>query len=157
MEKEKKEELSMVFKQFDKNGDGKLSVEEVMQGYLDHYGKVISEREVHQIFKDVDFNKEGCISYTEFIISAINQEKLMTETYLKAAFNKFDSDNDKNIDCEELKIILGGEDEANQELLSELVKQMDKDGDGSISYKEFAAFMRAKCNQNCDSDNESHQ
>ena len=80
----------------------------------------------------------------------------MTETYLKAAFNKFDSDNDKNIDCEELKIILGGEDEANQELLSELVKQMDKDGDGSISYKEFAAFMRAKCNQNCDSDNESH-
>jgi Ca2+-binding EF-hand superfamily protein len=72
LEKDAKKDLTAVFKEFDKNGDGKLSIEEVMNGYLDHYGKVISEREVKQIFSEVDFEKNGAIGYTEFIIATIS-------------------------------------------------------------------------------------
>lgn len=49
--KEKKQELAAVFKSFDTNGDGHLSLKELQQGYLDHYGKIISEKEVTDLFK----------------------------------------------------------------------------------------------------------
>lgn len=39
MSKEERENLSKVFKVFDKNGDGKLSMDEVKEGYLEHYGR----------------------------------------------------------------------------------------------------------------------
>ena len=112
-----------------------------MNGYLDHYGKVISEREVKQIFSEVDFEKNGAIGYTEFIIATISQQELNSVAYLKAAFNKFDKDNDKTITSEELRQILGGEDKVSQDLLKELMDLVDSDGDGLISFKEFQAFM----------------
>ena len=46
MTKQERENLSKVFNAFDKNGDGKLSKEEVKDGYLEHYGKVMSDHEV---------------------------------------------------------------------------------------------------------------
>jgi Ca2+-binding EF-hand superfamily protein len=52
--KSKKQDLAKVFKNFDKNGDGMLSMDEVKQGYLNHYGKVISDEEVEEMFKQVD-------------------------------------------------------------------------------------------------------
>ncbi len=54
--KDKKEELSKVFKSFDKDGDGFLSKEDLKQGYLNEYTKVLSEDEVELMFRSVDCN-----------------------------------------------------------------------------------------------------
>jgi len=43
MSKQERDNLSKVFKAFDTNGDGKLSMEEVKVGYLEHYGKIMSD------------------------------------------------------------------------------------------------------------------
>ena len=43
MSKTERENLGKIFNAFDKNGDGKLSMEEVKEGYLEHYGKVMSD------------------------------------------------------------------------------------------------------------------
>jgi len=37
-----KESLSKVFKAFDVNGDGKLSKQEIMNGYESHFGKTMN-------------------------------------------------------------------------------------------------------------------
>ena len=49
--KDRKAELADIFKAFDKNGDGHLSMDEVKKGYLEHYGKLISDKEVEAMFK----------------------------------------------------------------------------------------------------------
>ena len=50
LSKQERDNLSSVFKAFDKNGDGKLSMTEVKEGYLDHYGRVMSDQEVEDMF-----------------------------------------------------------------------------------------------------------
>lgn len=50
MSKEEKEQLEKIFKAIDKNGDGHLSKEEILEGYEEHFGISISEEEVDRMF-----------------------------------------------------------------------------------------------------------
>jgi calcium-dependent protein kinase len=107
LSKNKKEELAKVFKAFDKNGDGRLSMDEVKQGYLDHYGKVVSDDEVEKMFKSVDSDNSGFIDYTEFVVASMNAEELTSNEFLQAAFKMFDKDGSGIISADEIKAVLG--------------------------------------------------
>lgn len=95
-----------MFKALDKNGDGKLSKDEVKDGYMAHYGKLISDEEVDNMFKAVDTDESGFIEYTEFVIASINEKKLLSHDKLKAAFKIFDKDNSGTITPSEIKVVL---------------------------------------------------
>ena len=71
LSKGERDGLAKVFKAFDKNGDGKLSMQEVKEGYLEHYGKIMSDEEVEQMFNAVDTDKSGFIDYSEFVVAAM--------------------------------------------------------------------------------------
>ena len=73
LNKGERDGLAKVFKAFDKNGDGKLSMQEVKEGYLEHYGKVMSDEEVEEMFNKVDIDKSGFIDYSEFVVAAMNE------------------------------------------------------------------------------------
>jgi calcium-dependent protein kinase len=64
LSKQEKDNLARVFKAFDKNGDGRLSIEEVKEGYLEHYGRIISDEEVEKMFAAVDTDGSGFIDYS---------------------------------------------------------------------------------------------
>jgi calcium-dependent protein kinase len=112
LSKSKKEEMAKVFKAFDKNGDGRLSVEEVKQGYVEHYGKIISDDEVEKMFKMVDADNSGFIDYTEFVVAAMNEQELNSVEFLRAAFKMFDKDGSGIITADEIKAVLGFGDNA---------------------------------------------
>lgn len=77
LSKNERDSLAKIFKAFDKNGDGKLSIEEVKEGYIEHYGKAVSDEEVVAMFNEVDMDRSGYIDYSEFVVAAMQQSQLI--------------------------------------------------------------------------------
>lgn len=84
--KSEKERLAKIFKAIDKNGDGKLSKEEILDGYEEHFGKHLDEDELDSLFGSVDIDGSGFIDYSEFIMATMNEKKNISEEKLKASF-----------------------------------------------------------------------
>lgn len=57
-------------------------MQEVKEGYLEHYGKVMSDEEVEEMFNAVDTDRSGFIDYAEFVVAATNQNELTTNEKL---------------------------------------------------------------------------
>jgi calcium-dependent protein kinase len=105
--KQEKDSLARVFKAFDTNGDGKLSMEEVKVGYETHYGITMSDEEIERMFRSVDSDNSGFIDYSEFVVAAMNEKQLTSNDKLQAAFNMFDKDGSGVISSDEIKDVLG--------------------------------------------------
>ena len=88
--KEDKRELEKVFIHFDKNKDGRLSKEEIIQGYEEYYGTPPKIDEIDKLFASVDSDGSGTIDYTEFVIATLNEKTLLNDEKLRAAFQMFD-------------------------------------------------------------------
>ena len=57
-----------------------------------HSKSLLTEREIEKILALVDTNGSGQIDFTEFLVAASNEEKLLEEIRLENAFNYLDAD-----------------------------------------------------------------
>ncbi len=94
------------------------------------------------MFAAVDTDHSGFIDYSEFVVAAINEKKLLTEDRLKAAFKMFDKDGSGMISAAEIKEVLGFKKHLNNKAIDNVMKQVDDNNDGEISYDEFVAMMK---------------
>jgi calcium-dependent protein kinase len=140
--KNEKENLAKIFKAIDKNGDGKLSKEEILDGYDQFFGKNMDKTEIEKMFEAVDIDQSGFIDYSEFVVAAMNEKNLLTNEKLQSAFRMFDKDGSGYISSDEIKEILGFGKTLSEEAVNEIIKQVDANGDGQISFEEFAAMMK---------------
>jgi calcium-dependent protein kinase len=139
--KSEKEKLGKIFKALDANGDGKLSKEEIHDGYEEHFGKLLDEEELDQLFSDVDTDKSGFIDYSEFISATMSSKKNISEEKLTAAFKLFDKDGNGTISPSELKEVFGATAQVSDEAIESILKQADENGDGEIEFAEFCNLM----------------
>jgi calcium-dependent protein kinase len=139
--KSEKEKLGKIFKSLDANGDGKLSKEEIHDGYEDHFGKLLNEDELDKLFNDVDTDKSGFIDYSEFIVATMSSKKNMSEEKLTAAFKLFDKDNNGTISPQELKDVMSATGQISDAAIDEILKQADENNDGEIEFNEFCNLM----------------
>ena len=139
--KSEKEKLGKIFKSLDANGDGQLSKEEIMNGYEEHFGKLLNEDEIDKLFNDVDTDKSGSIDYSEFIVATMSSKKNMSEEKLTAAFKLFDTDGNGTISPMELKSVLSSSGQISDETIDQILKQADDNNDGEIEFDEFCKLM----------------
>jgi calmodulin len=59
------QELQACFRAFDKNGDGRISLEE-LELAMKELGENMTMEELHEMMKDGDVDKDGMIDFEEF-------------------------------------------------------------------------------------------
>jgi calcium-dependent protein kinase len=139
--KEDKNELLELFQNFDLNGDGVLTKEEILNGYKQILGDVEAELEAERIMKEVDLDKSGTIDYNEFVLASISQQKLINKEKLEATFKIFDKDGNGTISADEIKSVLCQGGNVDPAAIDEIIKEVDINGDGEISLVEFKDMM----------------
>ncbi len=89
---------------------------------------------------DKDHNKY--IDYQEFIAAASDHQKLTSQANLEAAFKLFDRDGSGKLSADELRSVFDTSGtRKDQSLWQEIMREVDRDGDGVISFQEFSEVM----------------
>lgn len=139
--KEEKDELLKTFKELDLDHDGQLTKDELMIGYSKLMGEENAKKEVDKIFVTIDVNGTGAIDFTEFCLATVNHKKLLTKERLTQVFKMFDTDGSGTISSEEIKDFFSMSDGGDDSFAQELIEEVDKNGDGEISFNEFKEMM----------------
>mmetsp|Transcript_4797 Transcript_4797/g.8947 ORF Transcript_4797/g.8947 Transcript_4797/m.8947 type:complete len:483 (-) Transcript_4797:657-2105(-) len=133
------EEMREAFRALDKNHDGKLSKQELLDEYSILKGQEEATQEVDRVFDLVDTDKSGYIDYSEFIKATVDHSKMLSAANLESAFSMFDTDGSGCITKEELSRLLGAnydDDEWNR-----ILEEVDSDRNGGLDIKEFKELL----------------
>ncbi|KAF3838441.1 hypothetical protein F7725_010209 [Dissostichus mawsoni] len=60
-------ELRDAFKEFDSNGDGQISLNELREAMKKLMGEQVTNREINEILRDADLNGDGLVDFEEFV------------------------------------------------------------------------------------------
>lgn len=101
----------------------------------------LAEAEVDRIMAVADADGSGEIDYSEWIIASVNKRKLLTHEKLELAFNLFDKDRSGSISADEVKQVLGVGKNIDEKIWNDIVREVDENGDGEISFVEFKIMM----------------
>jgi len=154
--KEDKGKLLETFRALDKDKNGTLSREEIKQGYKLIMGKAHNDEDIEVLIKNIDTNKSGSVDYSEFVTATINRINMLSQAKLEAAFKLFDKNGDGYLTVDELKEFFNPEqltkkqpdpeketeeEISEEDMWKELMQEVDVNGDGKISLKEFKDMM----------------
>jgi calmodulin len=142
-------ELHVQFAQFDKDGDGRITADELLL-VMTKLGFTVKKAEAQQMLQHADKDGNGSISFEEFTQLMETSEKseqqtagsLATRAHLKETFNVFDKDKDGFLNAADLRdtmlqlgIALTGDD------LQAMMTSVGVGPRGKISYTEFCKMF----------------
>ncbi|XP_074162625.1 calmodulin-like protein 6 [Sminthopsis crassicaudata] len=136
-------EYKGIFEMFDEEGNGLVKTSE-LERLMSLLGINPTKSELGSMAKEVDKDNKGTFNCDGFLsLMGIYHEKGKNQDVeLRAAFKVFDKDAKGYIDWDTLKYVLMNAGEPLNEVEAEqMMKEADKDGDGTIDYEEFVAMM----------------
>ncbi|KAL3635021.1 Calmodulin-like protein 3 [Castilleja foliolosa] len=138
-------ELTRVFQMFDRNGDGRITKQELNDS-LENMGIFIPDKELTVMIDKIDVNGDGCVDIGEFadLYRNIMDERDVEED-MREAFNVFDLNGDGFITVDELNSVLaslGVKQGWAAEDCKKMIMRVDCDGDGMVDFSEFKQMMR---------------
>ena len=130
-----------IFRLFDDNGDGLISKDELKKGLCRVMTELEAETQANKIISIVDADGNGYIECEEFIRASIDKRKILTTENLQLVFSYFDLDKNGYITPDEIKEVLDQEGFFDDKVWTKLIKEIDINGDGEISFIEFKKMM----------------
>jgi len=130
--------LKDAFHQYDINGDGAISIDEMKKALSEN--KAALPHIDEEFLNALDIDGDGQIDYVEFLVATMRTKHWHTTDRLKKAFKVLDVDGSGQLEIQEVALSLGDDNLAN-----EIILQFDVDGDGKISYEEFEQMMLSDC------------
>ena len=117
---------------------------EFIKGYRklfpDQTPEAVDERAT-QIFEQADTDNSGSIDFSEWCTATINQNQLLNEGNMRAAFALFDKDGGGTIEAAEIASILGQDVTSDDAVWREVISEVDQNDDGMIDFDEFQTMM----------------
>ena len=131
------------FSLFDKNDDGSITCDE-LRTVMTSLGENPTTSDLEEMIQEVDSDGNGKIEFSEFL--TMMTRKMGTRSFNDEALEAFkvlDKDGSGSISESELRQIMNniGEDVTDEEI-KEMMNEADLDGDGQVSFKEFAAMIQ---------------
>ncbi|XP_054807966.1 calcium-dependent protein kinase 10-like [Prosopis cineraria] len=139
---EEVEIIKDMFTLMDSDGDGKVTYEELKAG-LRKVGSQLAEPEIKMLMEVADVDGNGVLDYGEFVAVTIHLQRMENDEHFRKAFKYFDKDESGYIELGELRDALADESgETEADVLNDIMREVDTDKDGRISYEEFVATMK---------------
>lgn len=140
---EEKDKMIKAFKTLDKNGDGFITKEELLESYTLFYNGEESEQYVNEVLKKIDYNENSGIDFSEFCVANIDFKKSLNEKKLRQIFTIIDTDESGNITEKELNEFFHFTDRKEEKkYLKEMISEVDENNDGEISFEEFKSILK---------------
>ncbi|EGD76102.1 hypothetical protein PTSG_00808 [Salpingoeca rosetta] len=135
-------EFRMAFDTFDKDADGKVDSDSCCRA-MRACGIPLTVKEVQEITTDLDLYSDSEINWDGFLALLEQHWKpIPTKEELVKAFQRIDTDGSGSLSATELKRYLTNiGDPLSEDEFKELLKDVDQDGDGEVSFKEFVDLM----------------
>lgn len=130
-----------IFKEYDLNSDGVLTIEEtkkLVQATIQKSSKKkITDESIEELFDEIDMDGNILINFTEFLAAFQCYQHALRKEQILECFNSYDKDSDGKITLSELFSVIKPEDEEERLALIKLFNKYDKNKDGNIDQKEF--------------------
>ncbi|KAM7464401.1 hypothetical protein LguiA_032522 [Lonicera macranthoides] len=137
-------QLQDIFKRFDMDSDGSLTLLE-LAALLRSLGIKPKGEQIHVLLNNMDANGNGSIEFEELvaaILGDMEEEVLLNHDQLMEVFRSFDRDGNGYITAAELagQMAKMGR-PLNYKELSDMMREADANGDGVISFNEFTTIL----------------
>lgn len=151
-------DLRNTFRFMDKNGDNKLSHDELKTGLLTFTDRRLSDKQLRQIVDMFDANGDGDIDYREFcdifdaydraestakdvlhhLLNQLQSYSNQADADLRQVFKRFDTNGDGKLSRDEFQRGLQSFSiDLDSSQMDDVMKALDEDGDGEIDLSEF--------------------
>jgi len=128
--------LGEIFSQIDKNGDGFMTMEELDYALSHEKFNEMLQDNLKQLRKDLNVSGEATLNWKDFLAAMMDKTLMMREDKIRMAFDHFKKSDASDLLISDLVDLFGGEAHAR-----EIMRDVDTDGDGRISYEEFRVMM----------------
>ncbi|KAA8542373.1 hypothetical protein F0562_023491 [Nyssa sinensis] len=139
---EEVEVIRDMFTLMDTDNDGKVTYEELKAG-LRKVGSQLADPEIKLLMDVADVDGNGVLDYGEFVAVTIHLQRMENDEHFRRAFMFFDKDGSGYIELDELREALADDSgNTDADVLNDIMREVDADKDGQISYEEFVAMMK---------------